>query len=48
MRAMERLATRAGYIGNSTKRIIIEVNLNLTYSDWNGNTCCNIGTHAFI
>jgi len=45
---MERLAARTGYTGNSTKRNIIGVDLNLPYADWNGNTGCNSGTQAFI
>ena len=34
MRVIERLATRTGYTGNSTKRNIIGGDLNLTDADW--------------
>ena len=37
MRAVERLAGRTGYRGNSTKHSIIGGDLNLPYADWNGN-----------
>jgi len=48
MRVIERLAARTGYIGNSTKRSIIGVDLNLPYANWNGNAGGNIGTQALI
>ena len=43
MRVFERLAARTGYARNSTKRSIIEGDLNLPYADWNGNAGCNDG-----
>jgi len=48
MRITERLASRTGYTGNSTKRSIIGDDLKLPYADWNGNTCFNRGNQAFI
>ena len=48
MQVIERLAARTGYIGNSTKRSIIGVDLNLPYANWNGNAGGNIGTQALI
>jgi len=41
--AIERLAARTDYIGNSTKRSIIGSDLNLPYADWNGNAVGNSG-----
>jgi len=48
MRVIERLATRTGFTGSSTKRSIIGGGLNLPYADWNGNAGGNIGTRALI
>ena len=48
MRVIERLADRIGFTGNSTKRNIIEGDLNLHYADWNGNAGGNSGTQALI
>jgi hypothetical protein len=45
---MERLAARTAYTRNSTKRSIIEGDLNLPYVDWNGNAGCNNRTQAFV
>jgi len=48
-RVIERLATRTGFTGNSTKRSIIGGgDLNLPYADWNGNAGENSGTQALI
>jgi hypothetical protein len=41
MRAIERLAARTGYTGNSTKHSINGGDLNLPGVDWNGNAVCN-------
>jgi hypothetical protein len=38
MRVVERLATQTNSLGNSTRRSIIGVDLNLPYVDWNVNT----------
>jgi hypothetical protein len=48
MRAIERLATRTGFTGSSTKRSIIGGDLNLPHVDWNGNAGGNSGTQALI
>jgi hypothetical protein len=48
MRAVERLAARSGFTGNSTKRSIIGGDLNVPYIDWNGNAGGNSGTQALI
>jgi len=48
MRVIERLAARTGFTGNSTKRSIIGGDLNLPYTDWNGNASGNSGTQAHI
>jgi len=37
MGIIEKLAGRAGFTGNCTKRSIIGGYLNLPYADWNGN-----------
>jgi len=44
MRVIERLAARSGFPGNSTKHRIIGGDLNLPYTDWNGNS----GSQALI
>jgi hypothetical protein len=36
IRVIEKLATRSGFLGNSTKRSTIEGNLNLLQADWKG------------
>ena len=48
MRAVDRLAARTGYTGNSTKRSIIVGNVILPYADWNGKAGGNKGTQALI
>jgi hypothetical protein len=48
MRATERLGARTGYTRNSTKRSIIECDLNLPYADWNGHVGGNKKTQALI
>ena len=48
MRVIERQAARTGCTGNSTKRSIIGVDLNLPYADCNGNAGGNTGTQALI
>jgi len=48
MLAIERLAARTGFTGNSTKRSIIGGDLNLPYADCNGNAGGNGGTQALI
>jgi len=48
MRVLERLASRTGFTGNSTKRNITGGDLNLPYADWNGNAGGNSGTQALI
>jgi len=48
MRVIESLAARTGFSGNCTKRGIIGGDLNLHYSDWNGNVVGNSGTEALI
>ena len=48
MRVIERLATRTGCTGNSTKNSIIGGDLNLPYAFWNGNAGGNSGTQALI
>jgi hypothetical protein len=48
MRVIERLAPQTDYLGNSTKRSIIEEDLNLPYADWNGNAQCIRGSQAFV
>ena len=35
-RLLEKLADRTGYMGRTTKRIIIRGDLKLPYEDWNG------------
>jgi len=47
-RVIERLSTRTGYTGYSTKRSIIGGGLNLPYVDCNGNAGGNSGTQALI
>jgi len=46
MRAIDLLAARTGFTGNCTERSIIGGDLNLPYSDWNGNAGGNTGTEA--
>jgi len=48
MRVIEKLARTTDYIGNYTKRSIIEGDLNLPYADFNGNASANSGTQALI
>ena len=48
MPVRERLPSRTGFKGNSTKRSIIGGDLNLPYADWNGNAGRNSGTQALI
>jgi hypothetical protein len=48
MRVIEILAARKEYLGNSTKRGIIGVDLNLPSADWNGNAECTSGSQAFV
>ena len=48
MRAIERLAARTGFTGNSTKHSIIGGDLNLPYAYWNGNAGGNSGTQAVV
>jgi hypothetical protein len=48
MCAIETLAARTGYTGNSRKRSIIGGDLNLPYADWNGHVGGNNETQALI
>jgi hypothetical protein len=43
-----KIGARTDYLGNSTKRSIIGVDLNLPYADWNGNAECSSGSQAFV
>ena len=48
MRVIVRLATQTCCTGNSTKNSIIGGDLNLPYTDWNGNAGGNSGAQALI
>jgi hypothetical protein len=48
VRVIERLAARTDYLGNSTKRSLIWVHLNLPCIDWNGNAECTNGSQVFV
>jgi hypothetical protein len=48
MLVIERLVVQSDYLGNSTKRGIIQGDLNLPYADWKGNTECTSGSQAFV
>jgi hypothetical protein len=43
-----KISRQTDYIGTSTKRSIIGGDLNLPYTDWNGNSGGNSGTQALI
>jgi hypothetical protein len=48
VRVIERLAARAGYMGNCTKRSTIGGDLKQPCADWDGNAECISGAQAFI
>jgi hypothetical protein len=48
MRVIERLVARTDYLGNSTKRSIIGVDVNLPSTDWNDSAECTSGSQAFL
>jgi len=48
MPVIERVAARTGFPGNSTKRSVTGGDLNLPYSDCNGNASGNRGSQALI
>jgi hypothetical protein len=48
MQVIQRLAARINYLGNPTKRSIIEEDLNLPYANSNSNMECTSGSKAFV
>jgi len=48
MRLLEKLAERTRYMGRTTKRSIIEGDLNLLYADWNDHVEKSRGIPVFL
>jgi len=48
MRVTEKLANRTRHVGSTTKRSIIEGDLNYSYAEWNGHAEKSRGTRVFL